>query len=128
MKADGSIDKYKARLVAKGYRQKEGIDFFDTYSPVTRITSIRMLIAIASIYNLEIHQMDVKTAFLNGDLDEEIYMEQPEGFISKGNENKVCKLVKSLYGLKQAPKQWHEKFDSVMMQNGFRINECDKCV
>ena len=79
MKADGSIDKYKARLVAKGYRQKEGVDFFDTYSPVTRITSIRMLIAIASIYGLEIHQMDVKTAFLNGDLDEEIYMEQPEG-------------------------------------------------
>ena len=87
-----------------------------------------MLIAIASIYNLEIHQMDVKTAFLNEDLDEEIYMEQPEGFISKGNENKVCRLMKSLYGLKQAPKQWHEKFDSVMVKNGFRINECDKCV
>lgn len=128
MKPDGTIDKYKARLVAKGYRQKEGIDFFDTYSPVTRITSIRMLIAIAAIYNLEIHQMDVKTAFLNGDLEEEIYMEQPEGFLSKGNETKVCRLVKSLYGLKQAPKQWHEKFDSVMLNNGFRINECDKCV
>ena len=105
MKPDDSIKKYKARLLSKGYRQKEGVDFFDTYSPVTRITSIRMLIAIASIYNLEIHQMDVKTTFLNGDLDEEIYMEQPEGFISKGSENKVCRLVKSLYGLKQAPKQ-----------------------
>ena len=128
MKADVSIDKYKARLVAKGYRQKERVDFFDTYSPVTRITSIRMLIAIASIYNIEIHQMDVKTAFLNGDLDEEIYMEQPEGFVSKGNENKFCRLVKSLYGLKQAPKQWHAKFDSVMMRNDFRIKECDKCV
>ena len=125
MKADGSIDKYKARLVAKGYLQKEGVDFFDTYLSVTRITSIRMLIAIASIYGLEIHQMDVKTAFLNGDLDEEIYMEQPEGFISEGNENKVCRLVKSLYGLKQAPKQWHAKFDSVMVRNGFHINECD---
>jgi transposase InsO family protein len=128
LKADGSIDKYKARLVVKGYRQKEGLDYFDTYSPVTRITSIRMLIAIAALYNLEIHQMDVKTAFLNGDLDEEIYMEQPEGFVVTGKETKVCKLVKSLYGLKQAPKQWHEKFDNAMMSNGFKINECDKCV
>ncbi|KAL0329751.1 UNVERIFIED_CONTAM: Retrovirus-related Pol polyprotein from transposon TNT 1-94 [Sesamum radiatum] len=79
-KADGSIDKYKARLVAKGFIKKEGLDFFDTYSPVTRITSIRVLIAVAALYDLEIHQMDVKTAFLNGELDEEIYMEQPEGF------------------------------------------------
>ena len=105
MKADGSIDKYKARLVIKGYKQKEGLDYFDTYSLVTRISSIRMLIAIATIHNLEIHQMDVKTAFLNGDLDEEIYMEQPEGFIVPGQEKKVCRLVKSLYGLKQAPMQ-----------------------
>ena len=104
MKADGSIDKYKARLVAKGYRQKEGLDYFDTYSPVTRITSIRMLIDIAALHNLEIHQMDLKTTFLNGELDEEIYMEQPEGFIVPGNESKVCRLVKSLYGLKQAPR------------------------
>ena len=128
MKADGSIDKYKARLVVKGFKQTEGIDYFDTYSPVTRITSIRMIIAIAALYDLEIHQMDVKTAFLNGELDEEIYMEQPEGFVIPGQENKVCKLVKSLYGLKQAPKQWHEKFDNVMLSNSFKINECDKCV
>ena len=126
MKPDGSIDKYKARLVIKGYRQKEGLNYFDTYSPVTRITSIRMLIAIAAIFNFEIHQMDVKTAFLNGELDEEIYMEQPEGFNVPGQENKVCKLVKSLYGLKQAPKQWHEKFDKEMLSSGFKINECDK--
>ena len=105
MKTDGTIDKYKARLVIKGYKQKEGLDYFDTYSPVTRITSIRMVLAIAALRNLEIHQMDVKTAFLNGDLDEEIYMEQPEGFVAPGQEKKVCKLVKSLYGLKQAPKQ-----------------------
>ncbi|KAD5802609.1 hypothetical protein E3N88_13969 [Mikania micrantha] len=128
MKADGSIDKYKARLVIKGFRQKEGVDYFDTYSPVTRITSIRLVLAIAALRNLEVHQMDVKTSFLNGDLEEEIYMEQPEGFSAPGQEGKVCKLVKSLYGLKQAPKQWHQKFDQVMLNNGFKINECDKCV
>lgn len=128
MKADGSIDKYKARLVIKGFRQKEGLDYFDTYSPVTRITSIRLVLAIASLRSLEVHQMDVKTAFLNGDLEEEIYMEQPEGFSAPGQKGKVCKLIKSLYGLKQAPKQWHQKFDQVMIGNGFKINECDKCV
>ena len=88
MKTDGSINKYKARLVVKGFRQREGLDYFDTYSPITRITSIRMLIAIASLYNLEIHQMDMKIAFLNGELDEEIYMEQPEGFSIPGKEKK----------------------------------------
>ena len=128
MKPDGSIEKYKARLVIKGYRQREGLDYFDTYSPVTRINSIRMILAIAALRNLEVHQMDVKTAFLNGELDEEIYMDQPEGFVVPGQEKKVCKLVKSLYGLKQAPKQWHEKFDHSMLTNGFKINESDKCI
>ena len=75
MKTDGSIDKYKGRLVAKSYKQKEGLNYFDIYSPVMRITSIRMLIAIAALHNLETHQMDVKTTFLNGDLNEEIYMD-----------------------------------------------------
>ncbi|KAL6345603.1 hypothetical protein AAG906_017333 [Vitis piasezkii] len=93
MKVDGSIDKYKARLVIKGYRQTEGLDYFDTYSPVTRINSIRMVLAIAALRNLEIHQMDVKTAFLNGDLDEEIYMEQPEGFSAPGQEKKVYDML-----------------------------------
>nr|GEZ45207.1 zinc finger, CCHC-type [Tanacetum cinerariifolium] len=118
MKVDGSIDKYKARLVIQGFRQKEGIDFFDTYAPVARITTIRLLLALAAIHDLVIHQMDVKTAFLNGDLDEAIYMKQPEGFVMPGHENKVCKLKKSLYGLKQAPKQWHQKFDDVVLSNG----------
>ena len=97
LRPDGTIDKYKARLVAKGYTQKFGIDYFDVYAHVARITTIRVLIAFAAIYNLHIHQMDVKTAFLNGDLHEEIYMEQPEGFVVKGQENKVCRLRKSLY-------------------------------
>ena len=114
LRADGSIDKFKARLVAKGYTQQKGIDYFDTYSPVARISTIRVLLAFAAIHKLIIHQMDVKTAFLNGDLDEEIYMHQPEGFIVEGQENKVCKLVKSLYGLKQAPKQWYQKFNKLI--------------
>ena len=97
LKADGSTDKYKVRLVVKGYKQKEGVDYFDTYSPVTRITSIRMLMDIAVLHNLEIHQMDVKSTFLNGELNDEIYMEQPEGFIVPSQEKKVCRLVKSLY-------------------------------
>ena len=84
LKPDGSIDKYKARLVAKGFKQSKGIDYFDTYAPVARISSIRILISLASIFNLKIHQMDVKTAFLNEFLDEEVYMEQPEGFIVPG--------------------------------------------
>ena len=121
MKPDGTIDKYKARLVVKGYRQKEGLDLFDTYSPVTRITSIRMLIALVAVHDFKIHQMDVKTTFLNGELEEEIYMEQPEGFIVPGKEKKVCRLVKSLYGLKQAPKQWHAKFDQICWQMDSRL-------
>lgn len=128
MKVDGTIDKYKARLVIQGFRQKEGIDYFDTYAPVARISTIRLLLALAAIHNLVIHQMDVKTAFLNGELDEEIYMKQPEGFVMPGHENKVCKLVKSLYGLKQAPKQWHQKFDEIVLSSGFVLNQADKCV
>ncbi|GJX85145.1 zinc finger, CCHC-type containing protein, partial [Tanacetum coccineum] len=128
MKVDGTIDKFKARLVIQGFRKKEGIDYFDTYAPVARITTIRLLLALAAIHNLVIYQMDVKTAFLNGDLEEEVYMKQPEGFVMPGNEHKVCKLVKSLYGLKQAPKQWHQKFDEVVLSNGFHLNQSDKCV
>lgn len=87
-----------------------------------------MLIAIATLHNLETHQMDVKTAFLNGELHEKIYIEQPKEFIIPRKENKMCKLVKLLYRLKQAPKQWHENFDNVMVLNGFHISECDKCL
>ena len=84
----------------KGFTQKGGVDYFDTYSSMARIISIRVLFALASIYKLYVYQMDVKTAFLNGDLKEKVYMEQPEGFILPGNEERVCKLIKSLYGLK----------------------------
>src|SRR5262249_23178283 len=125
---DGSIEKFKARLVVVGYTQKKGIDYFDTYSPVTKIATIRSLIALSAIRGLIIHQMDVKTAFLNGDLEEEIYMEQPEGLVVTGQENKVCKLRKSLYGLKQAPKQWYEKLDRTLVNNGYVVNASDSCV
>nr|GEX97265.1 zinc finger, CCHC-type [Tanacetum cinerariifolium] len=128
MKLDGAIDKFKARLVIQGFRQKDGIDYFNTYAPVARITTIRLFLALAAIHNLVIHQMDVKTTFLNGDFDEEVYMKQPKGLIKPGNEHKVCKLVKSLYGLKQAPKQWHQKFDEVVLSIGFHLNQSDKYV
>jgi hypothetical protein len=105
LRPDSTIDKYKARLVAKGYTQKEGKDLFDTYSPIARLITIHVLLSLATSHGLLIHQMDVKTTFLNGELEEEIYMTQLDGFVVKGQEDKVCKLVKSLYGLKQAPKQ-----------------------
>ena len=98
MRIDGTIDKFKAHLVAQGFRKKHGIDHFDKYALVARIMTIRLLVALA--HNLVIHLMDVKTVFLYGELDEEVYMKQPEGFVLKGHENKVCKLVNSLYGLK----------------------------
>ena len=91
LKPDGSINKFKARFVTKGFKQNVDLDFFDTFSLVTRITSIRLLIAIATIFYLKIHQMDVKTSFLNGDLEEEIYMDQLEGSVEPGQESKVCK-------------------------------------
>ncbi|KAL0399806.1 UNVERIFIED_CONTAM: Retrovirus-related Pol polyprotein from transposon TNT 1-94 [Sesamum radiatum] len=124
LKPDASVDKFKARLVAKGFKQKDEIDYFDTYSPVARLITIWVLIALVSVYSLPIHQMDVKITFLYGELEEEINMDQSEGFVAHSNKHKVCKLVKSLYGLKQAPKQWHEKFDKLFLL----VNENDKCI
>ncbi|GKD30121.1 zinc finger, CCHC-type containing protein [Tanacetum coccineum] len=119
LKVDETIKKFKAILVIQGFKQKSGIYYFDTYAPVARISTKRLLIAMASIHNLIIHQMDVKTAFLNGELDKEVYMNQPRGFIMLGNENKLCKLIKALYRLKQTPKQWHQNFDEVDLTNEF---------
>ena len=93
MKDDGTIDKYKATFVFKGFRQKESLDYFDTYPSVTMITSIRILIVLASLHSLDIHQMDVKIVFLNGELEEDIYMEQPEGFVVFGKEKNYANLL-----------------------------------
>lgn len=115
-------------MVVKGFLQKKGTDFGEIFSPVVKMTSIRVFLGLAASLNLELEQMDVRTAFLHGDLDEEIYMEQPEGFEVSGKENLVCKLKKSLYGLKQAPRQWYKKFDSFMGSQGYKRTNADQCV
>eukprot|EP00253_Pinus_taeda_P004550 PITA_04550 len=103
-KADGTLEKYKARLVARGFSQKEGIDYEETFAPTAKMSTIRLVLTLAAQFNWKVHQMDVKSAFLNGDLQEEVYMTQPPGFKVAGQEQKVCRLVKALYGLKQAPR------------------------
>uniref|UniRef100_A0A8R7JZD3 Retrovirus-related Pol polyprotein from transposon TNT 1-94 n=1 Tax=Triticum urartu TaxID=4572 RepID=A0A8R7JZD3_TRIUA len=128
LNATGQVDKYKARLVAKGFTQMEGVDFVETFSPVAKFTSIRIISALTAYYDLELHQMDVKTAFLNGMLEEEIYMNQPEGFVERGNEGKVCKLNRSIYGLKQASRQWYILFDNAITSYGFSMTEGDHCI
>ncbi|KAL0293379.1 UNVERIFIED_CONTAM: Retrovirus-related Pol polyprotein from transposon RE1 [Sesamum radiatum] len=120
LNADGSIQKHKARLVAKGYSQLPGIDYTETFAPVARLDTIRALVAIAANKKWKIYQMDVKSAFLNGYIDEEIYVEQPQGFVAKGCEEKVLRLKKALYGLKQAPRAWYSRIDNYFMNQGFR--------
>jgi hypothetical protein len=124
----GKIDKFKARLVAKGYSQREGIDYNETFSPVSCKDSFRIIMALVAHYDLELHQMDVKTAFLNGDLEENVYMAQPKGFVVKGKEKMGCRLKRSIYGLKQASRQWYLKFDRTIKDFGFKENVEDNCV
>ncbi|KAJ9553643.1 hypothetical protein OSB04_017688 [Centaurea solstitialis] len=125
---DGNVHTFKARLVAKGFTQTHGIDYDETFSPVAMLKSIRILMAISAYFNYEIWQMDVKTAFLNGKLTEDVYMEQPEGFEDPKNPNKVCKLLKSIYGLKQASRSWNLHFDERIKEFGFAKSEFEPCV
>lgn len=112
---NGTPPRYKARLVARGFEQTHGVDCFDTFAPVVRWETIRILLAIATHLNWPIHQLDVLTAFLNGILTEEVYMHQPPGFIRKGAEHLVCRLHKSLYGLRQSPREWYAKLHTALL-------------
>ncbi|GJV69575.1 retrotransposon protein, putative, ty1-copia subclass [Tanacetum coccineum] len=125
---DGKEYIYKARLVAKGFTQSYDVDYEETVSPVADIRAIRILIAIAAYYDYEIWQMDVKTVFLNGFLEEEIYMEQPKGFIDPNHPSKVCKLQRSIYGLKQASRSWNKRFDEEIKKFSFHQNLNEPCV
>jgi ATP-binding cassette subfamily B (MDR/TAP) protein 1 len=123
-----SHPRYKARLVVKGFSQRKGIDFDEIFSPVVTMSSIRVVLGIAATMDLEIEQLDVKTMFLHIDLEVEIYMEQPEGFVVEGKEHQVCKLKKSLYGLKQDPRQWYNKFESFITELGYHKAQPDHYV
>ena len=126
--ADGNVTVYKARLVAKGFSQVPEVDYDETFSPVAMLKSVRIMLAIAAFFDYEIWQMDVKTAFLNGFLKEELYMMQPEGFVDPKNANKVCKLQRSIYGLVQASRSWNKRFDEVIKAFGFIQVVGESCI
>ena len=124
-RADGSIERYKARLVAKGYTQTYGIDYLETFAPVAKMNTVRVLLALAANYGWDLQQFDVKNAFLHGDLEEEIYMEVPPGYKKNLNANTVCKLKKALYGLKQSPRAWFGRFTRAMLAMGYKQSQGD---
>ena len=124
----GNVNRYKARMVAQGFSQIQGIDFNETYSPTIRLTSIRLILALACFMNLELRQIDVKGAYLNGIIEEDVYMRQPEGFIVQGKEDMVCKLNKGVYGLKQSGRVWHQTLKRELEKIGFKPGDADPSV
>ena len=115
---DGQVDRLKARLVAKGYTQQYDLDYYDTFSLVAKIASVCLLLSMAAMRSWPIFQLDIKNAFLHGDLAEEVYMEQSLGFVAQRESGLVCKLCRSLYGLKQSPRAWFSRFSSVVQEFG----------
>nr|KYP72406.1 Retrovirus-related Pol polyprotein from transposon TNT 1-94 [Cajanus cajan] len=124
-KADGTVERRKARLVAKGFQQTAGVDFDETFSPVIKASTMRIILAITVHYNWEVRQMDINNAFLNGYLKETIFMHQPEGFTDPNKPHHVCKLIKAIYGLKQAPRAWFDRLKKVLLHWGFQNTHSD---
>jgi ATP-binding cassette subfamily B (MDR/TAP) protein 1 len=125
--SDSSNPKYKVRIVAKGFQQEYGVYLDEGFSPVVKMKTLRFLLSVVALKDLELLQLDVKMTFLHGDLDKEIYMEQPQGFASPGREHLVFRLRKSLYGLKQAPREWYRKFVDFVRLIGFLWSDEDHC-
>jgi hypothetical protein len=121
----GVVTRNKARLVAKGYSQVKGLDFDETYAPIARLELVRILLAYATYHGFKLYQMDVKSAFLNGPIKEEVYVEQPPGFEDSESPNHVYRLSKALYGLKQAPRAWYECLRYFLITNGFKVGKAD---
>lgn len=131
LNSNGSVNKFKARLVAKGYTQKCGVDYLDTFAPVAKLSTFRIMLALAALYDLSIDQLDVTTAYLHADVQEDLFMEQPEGF-EQGSEvegrETCCKLRKSIYGLKQSGRNWNRTLNEYLLKIGMTQSQIDPCL
>lgn len=128
LKADGTLDKLRAKLVAQGFDQEEGISYLETYSPVVRSATVRLVLHTATVMNWDVRQMDVKNTFLHGELIKTVYMKQPAGFVDQTKPNHVCHLHKSIYGLKQFPRAWFNKFSNFLLEFGFKCSIKVLCI